>query len=283
MKNNPSPGAPLETDPLAGYHYEHFETFLRLALDPTMTYSCAYFATGKETLQDAQMAKVDLAFKKIGLKAGQRLLDIGCGWGYAVLRANEHYGATAVGLTVSKRQHEHAKEKAQGRAGVEFRLQGWESYREPCDHIVCFGAFEYFGPAKHAAFFERCRELLPSNGRILLEIITVGKPSQSFELLRFTHFLHKEFYPAATELPKPEQVVGRSREAGLELLHVESLRAHYPLTLDTWKRNLEERREQAIRATDLETYQKLTKYLTGSAKYLRSGETNVYQFLFGVT
>ncbi|MBI3287126.1 MAG: class I SAM-dependent methyltransferase [Chloroflexi bacterium] len=143
------------------------------------------FATGEETLEEAQIAKIDLAFQKIGLKPGQRLLDIGCGWGYACRRAVEVYGVTAVGLTLSQNQYEDAKGQSQGLTGVEYRLQGWETYRERCDRIVSLGAFEHLTAAKYAAFFARCRELLSPGDLMLLQTITIGKPSESFALLRF--------------------------------------------------------------------------------------------------
>lgn len=150
-----------------------------------MTYSCAYFATSQETLEQAQIAKVDLAFRKVGLQRGHRLLDIGCGWGAAAERAASSYDSSAVGLTLSRNQHGYALGRRRPGLALDYRLEGWETYREPCDRIVSFGAFEHFTVAKYPAFFARCRELLPDDGRLLLQTITVGKPSQSFELLRF--------------------------------------------------------------------------------------------------
>lgn len=269
------------TDANAGFHYEFSNEFYALWLDPTMTYSCAYFERPELTLEQAQMAKVDLAFRKVGLAAGHRLLDIGCGWGAAAARAVERYGASAVGLTLSRHQYDYALGRLRPGVPLEYRLEGWESYDQPCDRIVSFGAFEHFTSPKYPAFFSKCRQLLADDGRMLLQTITVGKPSRSFELLRFAYFLHKELFQRA-ELPRIEQVVGPAREAGLELLHAESLRPHYVTTLEHWIDNLERNRSEAIRLTSETLYANYLVYLEGAARYYRSGETNLYQFFFGL-
>ncbi len=269
---------PLET---AGLHYELSNEFFRLVLDPEMVYSSGYFATGNETLEEAQRAKIDLALQGVGLKPGHRLLDVGCGWGAAVLRARREYGAKAVGLTLTKNQYEYARQRAQGLDGVEFRLQAWEDYHEPCDRIISFGAFEHFGSHKYDAFFTRCRELMPPDGRLFLQSMTIGKPSNSLKLFRYAYFLLKEVYFGG-ELPTPEAVVKSSRENGFELLHMESIRLHYPRTLDAWISNLEKNKEAAIRATDEEGYERFMKYLKGAAEFYRTGETNAYHYLLQV-
>lgn len=122
---------------------------------------------------------------------------------------------------------------------------------------------------------------LRRRGRLLLQTITVGKPSRSFELLRFAYFLHKELFQRA-ELPRPEQVIGPAREAGLELLHLESLRPHYVRTLEAWIANFKHHEAEAVRLTSEDLYRKLLVYLEGAARYYRTGETNIYQFLFGL-
>lgn len=262
-------------------HYDLSDEFSELYLDPTMTYSCAYFPTGKETLEEAQMAKIDLSLGKLKLKPGERLLDIGCGWGSTVRRAREKYRVKVVGLTLSKNQFEFASHLSEGEEGVEFRLEGWETYGEPCDKIVSIGAFEHFTPAKYDAFFGRCKELLPEDGLMLLHTITTGKLNKTFTFLRWTHFIITNIFHGG-KLPNPEQVVNYSRQGGFELLHVENLRFHYAHTLDLWAGNLERNREDAIRVTSEETYNTYMKYLTSCADYFRSGEINVYQFLLKV-
>jgi cyclopropane-fatty-acyl-phospholipid synthase len=273
--------APEQTDENAGFHYEFSNEFYALWLDPSMTYSCAFFDPPGLGLEEAQMAKVDLAFRKVGLQQGHRLLDVGCGWGATAARAVERYGASAVGLTLSHNQHAYAQGRIGPGMALAYRLEGWETYREPCDRIVSFGAFEHFTSPKYPAFFTRCRELIADDGRFLLQTITVGKPNRSFELLRFAYFLHRELFTRA-ELPRPEQVIGPAREAGFELLHAESLRPHYVRTLEAWIANLQLNRAPAIATTSADLYEKFLIYLEGSARYYRTGETNIYQFLFGV-
>jgi cyclopropane-fatty-acyl-phospholipid synthase len=270
-----------ETDENAGFHYEFSNDFYALWLDPSMTYSCAYFREPDQTLEEAQMAKVDLALGKVGLQPGHRLLDVGCGWGATAARAVEQYGARAVGLTLSRNQRAYALNRVKPGMALDYRLQGWETFEDRVDRIVSFGAFEHFTSPKYPAFFARCANLLPPDGRLLLQTITVAKPSRSFELLRFAYFLHKELFQRA-ELPRIEQVVGSAREAELELLNAESLRPHYVRTIEAWIANLEGHRAQAVKLTSADLYEKFLIYLEGSARYFRTGETNIYQFLFGL-
>ena len=266
----------------AAFHYETSNDFFKLWLDPTMTYSCAYFATGSESLEEAQMAKLDRAFEWVKLQRGDRLLDIGCGWGAAAERAAERYRASAVGLTVSRQQFEIARRRERPGLALSYRLEGWETFAESCDVIVSFGAFEHFQVPQYDAFFARCRELLPEGGPMLIQTITIGKPSNSFKLFRYAHFLRKEIYPGA-ELPPPEVVVSHARLGGFELVQAESLRTHYSRTLEEWLGNLEANRDAAIAATSEETYAKVVRYLDGAAQYHRTGETNAYHFLFRAT
>jgi cyclopropane-fatty-acyl-phospholipid synthase len=259
-------------------HYDFSSEFFRLYLDPTMTYSCAYFATGKETLEEAQIAKIDLSLGKLDLRPGQRLLDIGCGWGSTARRAREKYGVRVVGLTLSKNQHEYAGESAIGDDGLAFRLEGWETYYDPCDKIISIGAFEHFTAAKYDFFFARCKELLPEGGLMLLHTGTTGKPDNTFAFLRWTHFIKTNIFHGG-EIPTPEQVVSHGRLGGFELLHAESLRLHYARTLDFWAGNLERNQAEAIRIAGEQKYEVYMKYLTSCADQYRAGGINIYQFL----
>jgi cyclopropane-fatty-acyl-phospholipid synthase len=258
-------------------HYDLSDDFFALFLDPSMTYSCGHFDTADSDLAGAQKSKIDLSLRKCELSPGQRLLDIGCGWGATARRASEHYSVRVTGLTLSQNQFDHCRRLSQGNEGIEFRLQGWETFNEKVDRIVSIGAFEHFGRARYEAFFNRCREILPADGVMLLHTITLGKPSKSFSFLRFAHFLTAKIFPGG-DVPPPERVLEAARAGGFELAHAESLRPHYARTLDCWAAKLEASHDKAVELAGEDNYKMYMKYLTGCANLFRTGETNVYQF-----
>jgi cyclopropane-fatty-acyl-phospholipid synthase len=258
-------------------HYDLSDEFFALFLDPSMMYSCAKFDAPETTLAEAQRAKIDLSLGKLDLKPGQRLLDVGCGWGATALRAREKYGVDVVGLTLSQNQHAHCRRLAEGKDGIEFRLEGWETFEGKADRIVSIGAFEHFGRDKHADFFARCRSFLPDDGWMLLHTITLGKTSKAFSFLRFVHFMSYKIFPGG-DVPPPERVFEMARAGGFELVHLESLRPHYARTLDCWAENLQQNHDKAVAAAGEETFKTYMKYLTDCAKFFRSGEVNVYQY-----
>jgi cyclopropane-fatty-acyl-phospholipid synthase len=267
-------------------HYDLSNDFFALFLDPSMTYSCAYFEPPEVTLEQAQRNKIDLALGKLDLKPGQRLLDIGCGWGAAVRRAVENYGVTAVGLTLSRNQHELASQRLADLGGrAEIRLQGWEEFDEPVDRIVSIGAFEHFREERFAAFFEKCWRLLPADGRLLLHTIVKRSLAELDALgLEVTHddvlfnkFILKAIFPGGQL--RPTDVVRRYAEAGgFRVERVHSLRLHYARTLDAWSANLEAARDRAVALASPEVYDTYQRYLTGCARYFRSGHLDVVQF-----
>ena len=271
-----NPALPVDFESVQA-HYDLSDEFFRLFLDPSMMYSCAKFDRPDATLAEAQQAKIDLSLGKCELRPGHLLLDIGCGWGATALRARQTTGARVIGLTLSRNQHAHATGLAAGDEGVEFRLQGWETFDQRVDRIVSIGAFEHFGRAKYAAFFEKCRSLLPADGVMLLHTITEGNPNDDWDFLRFVHFVGTEIFPGG-DVPPPELVMEQARKNGFEIVHVESLRPHYARTLDLWAANLEAARDKAVEVAGEQTYRTYMKYLTGCADYFRSGECNVHQF-----
>ena len=260
-------------------HYDLSDDFFRCCLDPAMCYSSAYFANGTETLAEAQMAKIDRALTALELKPGDRLLEVGHGWGATSMRALEQWHVQVVGLTLSLHHHDYVACLADGRDDIELRIEGWESYEQPCDAIVSFGAFEHFTAAKYEPFFAKCRSLLPSGGRLALQTITRGRGSRSLVWARHTRFILNDIFPGA-EIPNPEDVVRHGHENGFEIVLMESLRFHYARTLETWGANLERNRDAAIRATDQRTYDMFMKYFLKSAEYFRSGEYGAHQFVF---
>lgn len=156
-------------------HYDLSDDFFRLFLDPTQTYSCAHFEREDMTLEEAQIAKIDLALGKLGLQPGMTLLDIGCGWGATMRRAIAQYDVNVVGLTLSKNQAAHVQKSFDEMDTPRDRrvlLAGWEQFNEPVDRIVSIGAFEHFGHDRHADFFARAHKILPPDGVLLLHTIT---------------------------------------------------------------------------------------------------------------
>jgi cyclopropane-fatty-acyl-phospholipid synthase len=259
-------------------HYDLGDEFFSLFLDPSMTYSCAKFDAPGATLAEAQAAKIDLALGKCELRPGQRLLDVGCGWGSTAVRACEKYGVRVVGLTLGRNQHEYCRRLAAGReASLDFRLQGWETFEEKVDRIVSIGAFEHFGRDKYGAFFAKCRAILPDDGVMLLHTITFGRPNRSVAFGRFVYFMTHTIFPNG-EAPVAERVMECARTGGFEVVHVESLRPHYARTLDCWAGNMERNRARAVELAGEKLYGEWMKYLTTCAGYFRTGEFNVYQF-----
>ncbi|WP_067832871.1 cyclopropane mycolic acid synthase family methyltransferase [Nocardia lijiangensis] len=268
-------------------HYDVSDDFYRLFLDPSMTYSCAYFERPDMSLAQAQLAKIDLALGKLGLRPGLRLLDVGCGWGATMFRAAQDYGVEVVGLTLSRNQYDHvaAEIDRRGLPEVQVRLQGWEEFDEPVDRIVSIGAFEHFRRKRYAAFFERCYRMLPDEGRMLLHTIVSHTLNDLRRMnipvtrddARFTQFIRREIFPGG-QLPRPAEVTRFAGQAGLGTERIQSLQEHYARTLDLWAAALVANRERAVLLTSEEVYARYLKYLTGCPAYFRSGHVDVMQF-----
>ncbi len=159
-------------------HYDLSDDFYRLFLDPTQTYSCAYFERDDITLEEAQIAKIDLSLGKLDLKPGMTLLDVGCGWGATMKRAIEKYDVNVIGLTLSKNQHDYVEQRfaeSDSPRTKRVLLEGWEQFHEPVDRIVSIGAFEHFGADRYDDFFKKTYQALPADGKMLLH--TISKPS----------------------------------------------------------------------------------------------------------
>ena len=274
-------------------HYDVSDDFFALFLDPSKTYSCAYFERDDMTLQEAQMAKIDLALGKLNLKPGQVLLDIGCGWGATVCRAAERYGANVVGLTLSENQLHYTSarlaELPKDAAKAEVRLQGWEEFADPVDRIVSIGAFEHFRKQRYTEFFARCRGWLPSDGRMLLHTILMYDyatlKARNIPLVHedvlFLKFIGTVIFPGG-QLCDPDVVVDHAKSAGFRVEQMQSLQSHYVRTLECWAARLEAARDQAIAVTCQATYDTFMKYLTGCARYFGSGHIDVMQFTLAV-
>ena len=268
--------------------YDISNDFFALFLGPTMGYTCSYFENDDMTLDEAQVAKFDLALGKLHLEPGMTLLDVGCGWGGAMEVAVQKYDVNVIGITLSKAQSEFARErlaKLDTDRSIEVRLQGWEEFNEPVDRIVSIGAFEALKAERYPLFFERAHSLLPSDGRMLLH--TILAHTQKFfrdngikltiSDLKFMRFIAAEIFPGG-QLPAVEDIETLAEGSGFTLERTHLLQQHYARTLDMWSDNLIANREQAISLTSQEVYDRYLKYLTGCADFFKRGITNVGQF-----
>jgi cyclopropane-fatty-acyl-phospholipid synthase len=268
--------------------YDVSDEFFALFLDPTMGYTCAYFERDDMTLEEAQNAKFDLALGKLNLEPGMTLLDIGCGWGGALIRAIEKYDVNVIGITLSRNQFEYSKAKLAGtptQRNIEVRLQGWEEFEDKVDRIVSIGAFEAFKIERYTAFFERAYDILPDDGRMLLHTILTYQwqemPARGITLtmsdLRFARFIGREIFPGG-QLPAQEDIFKFAQAAGFSVEKVQLLREHYERTLNMWAANLEANKDEAIAIQSEEVYDRYMHYLTGCENFFRKGISNVGQF-----
>jgi cyclopropane-fatty-acyl-phospholipid synthase len=266
------------------HHYDVSNAFYQLWLDEQMVYSCAYFPKCNETLADAQTAKLDLVLSKIMLKPGERLLDIGCGWGALALRAAQKYGAHVVGVTLSKSQYELARQRVVQlglQSQVDVRLLDYrdlDPHQEQFDKITSIGMFEHVGLDHLPEYFCKIHALLKDGGLVLNHGITSTDPQSGSSPLGAAHFIEKYVFPNG-ELPHISLALRDMQAAGLEPLDVESLRRHYARTLTLWAHNYE-RHSEAIRTmVDETTFRVWRVYLAGCAHAFEQNWVSLHQVL----
>jgi cyclopropane-fatty-acyl-phospholipid synthase len=260
------------------YHYDTSNEFFQLWLDSRMTYSCAYFADRDEDLETAQKRKLDHICRKLRLVPGERLLDIGCGWGGLVIHAARQYGVDALGITLSQRQVDFARERIR-EAGLEDRCRvEFQDYREVSgrfDKLVSVGMFEHVGGKMLPVYFRQAYALLRPGGVFLNHGIALSgwekKP-------RGQAFSQRYVFPDG-ELKPIHFTLKAAEQAGLEVRDVESLREHYALTATHWVRRLDARADEAKRLTNETTYRIWRLYMAGSADGFWSARGNIYQTL----
>lgn len=277
------------------YHYDVGNDFYQLWLDSRMVYSCAYYQPGADALsglEEAQRSKLDLVCRKLQLKAGDRLLDVGCGWGALIMHAAEHYGAIATGITLSEAQAALARERIaaaglSGQCHVEIR-----DYRSlaPLGHfdaIASVGMVEHVGVNNLPAYFAALHDALVPGGLLLnhgIVSMEEARPASRWEWLerklwKRDAFIEQYVFPDGRLGPLSAVIAG-GEGAGFETRDLESLREHYALTLRAWRSRLEAREEEAIALTDERTYRTWRLYLTASAYGFATGRLNVVQTLF---
>jgi cyclopropane-fatty-acyl-phospholipid synthase len=285
------------------HHYDVSNAFYEMVLGPSMTYSCAVFRTGDDTLEQAQRRKVDLVARKLELGPGTRLLDVGCGWGAMAIHAAREYGATVVGITLSEEQRRYAVVQAE-RDGVghlvEFRLQDFRDVRDgPFDAICSIGMSEHVGRKSLAAYTQQLFDLLRPGGRFLNHAI--GRPvsfdddpdpTKLSELTRQIQialsmrgpskigspFMERYVFPDG-ELHEVGTMVSMFQAHGFEVRHLESLREHYALTLRHWVANLVKRFDEAVEEVGQERARVWRLYMSGSAYGFDRHHLEIHQIL----
>jgi cyclopropane-fatty-acyl-phospholipid synthase len=266
-----------------GHHYDVSNEFYRLWLDDSMSYSCAYFPTGTEDIDEGQRQKIDHICRKLQLKAGDNILDIGCGWGGLLCRAASRFGATGVGVTNSRLQHSYACERVAG-LGLGERLHiALQDYRdiagdEIFDKIVSVGMYEHVGLRHLSLYFRTITRLLKPGGAVLNHGIFSTDPSGRVQGPAAGDFIDRYVFPGG-ELPSLPRALGEMARNDLEIADVEDLRPHYARTLQLWSQRFESRRDALIAAAGAERYRVWRVYLAGMAHAFERGWLSVAQVL----
>lgn len=258
------------------YHYDIGNDFYQLWLDKSMTYSCAYFKTEEDTLEQAQRNKVDYILKKLNLKEGQTLLDIGCGWGEIILSAARNYKVKSLGVTLSSEQMEKVNQRIKEEGLdhlaqvqlIDFRHIKNQSF----DRILSVGMIEHVGKDHLHEYFTNINHLLNEGGISLLHCITSLKGGTN-------RWIDKYIFPGGN-LPTVAELIRYMSEESFHILDLESLRRHYDKTLDHWAQNFETSLPEISKTKD-ETFIRMWRlYLNSCAASFHCGNIDIHQFVF---
>jgi cyclopropane-fatty-acyl-phospholipid synthase len=258
------------------HHYDVSNDFFKLFLGESLTYSCAFFSRGAETLEEAQQAKLELVCEKLALEPGQRVLDIGCGWGSFALHAAENHGVHVVGITLSEPQAELARRRARERGlaeRVEIRVEDYRALTgEPFDAVASIGMVEHVGVSKIDVYARQLARMVRPGGRVLnhgIARLRVGDPEAG-------PFSERYVFPDGAPLHLSRIQLALER-AGLETHHVEDFRSDYAETLRHWARNLDDNLDEAVRLAGPERVRVWRLYLRAARRGFESGFTSVFQ------
>ena len=262
------------------YHYDRSNDFYALWLDQRMVYSCAYFATPEDDLDTAQERKLEYICRKLRLRPGEHLLDIGCGWGGLVIYATQRYGVEAYGITLSQPQAELAQQRIQQAGLMERCRVDVRDYRDmneanSFDKIVSVGMFEHVGEKLLPTYFRQAWQLLRPGGVFLNHGIA---SKTALQVQQRESFVSTYVFPDG-ELVPISSTLRAAELSGFEVRDVESLREHYALTLRHWLRRLETHAVEARKLTSDITYRIWRLYIAGSAYSFQVGRNNIYQAL----
>lgn len=257
-------------------HYDVGNDFYQLWLDATMTYSCAYFKSPDDTLEQAQMNKVHHIIHKLDPQAGRTLLDIGCGWGTLMLTAAEEYGLKVTGITLSQEQYDYVKQQISERHLEDVADIQLTDYRElkhePFDYVTSVGMFEHVGKENLALYFNTVAKYLKDDGVALIHGITRQQGGAT------NAWLTKYIFPGGY-VPGLVENLQHIIDSGLQVADVEPLRRHYQHTLEIWDKNFNQQREKVAKLQDERFIRMWDLYLQAAAASFESGNIDVMQYL----
>lgn len=260
------------------FHYDRSNEFYSAFLDERMVYSCAYFHSPDDTLETAQLAKLDHICRKLQLQPGERFLDIGCGWGALLLRGAEHYGTISTGCTLSSEQRVWGMRACKTREitdKVTILEQDYTQLTGKFDKIASVGMFEHVGLKPLQQYFNKVSDLLAEGGRFLNHgIIRPSVQTTDSE----TFFLTQQVFPGGG-LVRLIDVIRAAELAGFEVMDIENLRPHYALTCRAWVNRLQANQTKCLRCVDRETYRTWLLYLAASAASFETSESELHQVL----
>lgn len=262
------------------HHYDVGNDFYAMVLGPSMVYSCAYWQEGS-TLEEAQRDKLDLVCRKLALKEGDRLLDVGCGWGSMAVHAAREYGARVTGVTLSTEQAAFARKRIAEEGltdRIEIRVQDYRDVRDgPYDAISSIGMAEHVGTVRFREYADDLYALLKPGGRLLNHQIA-RRPEKDESAYRIDEFIDAYVFPDG-ELAPVGRTVSTLEQAGFETRDVEAIREHYALTLRQWVANLERHWKEAVRATSPGRARVWRLYMAASALSFEHNKIGVNQIL----
>ncbi|MFB7646974.1 class I SAM-dependent methyltransferase [Streptomyces sp. NPDC056084] len=263
------------------HHYDVGNDFYELVLGPSMVYSCAYWESPDATLEDAQRDKLDLVCRKLGLQEGDRLLDVGCGWGSMAIHAAREYGARVVGITLSREQAAYARKRIAEEGltdRIEIRVQDYRDVKDgPFDAISSIGMAEHVGSVRYAEYADILHGLLKDGGRLLNHQIA-RRPERDESAYEIDEFIDKYVFPDG-ELAPLGHTLAALEEAGFEARDVEPIREHYSLTLRQWVANLEADWRRAVGLTSPGRARIWRLYMAASALSFERNRIGVNQIL----
>lgn len=265
------------------YHYDVSDEFYRLFLGPSMVYSCAFFARPEATLEEAQEAKLELVCRKLDLQPGERLLDVGCGWGGLITHSVERYGVGGLGITLSEHQLAAARTRLSALPAHHMEVRAAD-YRQlgdlVFDKVASVGMLEHVGSERLDAYFEAMFRATRPGGLFLNHAIAALTPRQTIPWLSREGggFIRRYIFPDSELIPVA-RVIEAAEKAGFEVRDLESLREHYAETLAHWLHRLEEGFHEAVRLVGEERARAWRLYLASSSVGFRLGEFSVFQLL----